>query len=437
MREPRPTPAPTTPRFDRTPRIRELDSRGMLVTHGLGVTALGMSVTLVATFLAVVVVGIMELELDGFDDMFGLARDLGELLQAMFVPMLILGGVLLVTGPVVFVACRTAVFSAASMFAARHPADAPPRDVRDKLSSTTPAGSLETAGVVGVLAFGFLFLVGVIFTIGSLVEDPELVQGSVIFAAVTIVLVLLSIVAIVSGKRRGPAQKQRAEELQGQWKATAKRAAKGEKGRRRTFSKGEMPHILRGGSLWWLYGVLYLTVCLGMIVFIVGILLRQPCRFCEPRTLDAFGESAIDVFSGTGGALLIVSGVGSAALWMLLAAFAFAREEVLRSWLTRAGGVRLEGMQRRELLGMPSAMTMLATLLAGIAAVVLPVSGGAIAIGWPNFDPQLAWLIGGSLVLAAVVIGMIAHRREVRLRMLVRDALMPGDVTGGDDEYAY
>lgn len=409
----------------------------MLVTHGLGVTALGMSVTLVATFLAVVVVGIMELELDGFDDMFGLARDLGELLQAMFVPMLILGGVLLVTGPVVFVARRTAVFSAASMFAARHPADAPPRDVRDKLSSTTPAGSLETAGVVGVLAFGFLFLVGVIFTIGSLVEDPELVQGSVIFAAVTIVLVLLSIVAIVSGKRHGPAQKQRAEELQGQWKETAKRAAKGEKGRRRTFSKGEMPHILRGGSLWWLYGVLYLTVCLGMIVFIVGILLRQPCRFCEPRTLDAFGESAIDVFSGTGGALLIVSGVGSAALWMLLAAFAFAREEVLRSWLTRAGGVRLEGMQRRELLGMPSAMTMLATLLAGIAAVVLPASGGAIAIGWPNFDPQLAWLIGGSLVLAAVVIGMIAHRREVRLRMLVRDALMPGDVTGGDDEYAY
>jgi hypothetical protein len=36
-----------------------------------------------------------------------------------------------------------------------------------------------------------------------------------------------------------------------------------------------------------------------------------------------------------------------------------------------------------------------------------------------------------------VVIGMIAHRREVRLRMLVRDALMPGDITGGDDEYAY
>ncbi|MEV7618674.1 hypothetical protein AB0N59_00885 [Microbacterium sp. NPDC089321] len=434
MREPRRMPVPAAPRSDRTPRIRELDSRGMQVTHALVVTAIGMSVTLVATFLAVLVVGIVNLELDGFDEIFGLARDLDDLLRAMFAPMLILGAVLLVIGPVVFVARRAAVFTAASTFAAQHPADAPPRDVRDRLRSATPGGSLETAGVVGVLAFGFLFLVGVMITIGSLVEDPERVQGSVVFMVCAAVAALLSAVAIVQGKRREPAQKRRAEVLQGEWKATARRAAKAERGRRRTYPRAEIPHILRGGSLWWLYGILYLTVCLGMVVFIVGILLRQPCRFCEPRVLDPFGESAIDVFSGTGGALLIASGVGSAVLWLLLAAFAFAREETLRSWLTRSGGVRLEGEQRREMLGLPAAMTMLATLLAGIASVVLAVSGGAIAIDWPNFDPPLAWLTGGSLVLAALVVGMLGHRREVRLRMLVRDALMPGDITGDEDD---
>jgi len=253
-------PVPAAPRSDRTPRIRELDSRGMQVTHALVVTAIGMSVTLVATFLAVVVVGIVNLELDGFDEIFGLARDLDDLLRAMFAPMLILGAVLLVIGPVVFVARRAAVFTAASTFAAQHPADAPPRDVRDRLRSATPGGSLETAGVVGVLAFGFLFLVGVMITIGSLVEDPERVQGSVIFTVSAAVAALLSAVAIVHGKRREPAQKQRAEVLEGQWKATARRAAKAENGRRRTFPRADIPHILRGGGLWWLYGILYLLV---------------------------------------------------------------------------------------------------------------------------------------------------------------------------------
>lgn len=430
-------PAPPTLRFYRTPRIRELDSRGVQVTHALGVTTVAMSVTLVATFLAVVVVGIVNLELDGFGEMFGLARDLDDLLRAMFAPMLIVGAALLVIGPVVFVAHRAAVFAAASKFAAQHPTDAPPRDVRDRLRSTTPGGSLETAGVVGVMAFGFLFLIGVLLTIGSMVEDPERVQGSVTFMVCAAVAALLSGVAIGLGKRREPAQKRRAEMLQGQWKATARRAAKAENRRRRAFPRGEIPHILRGGSLWWLYGILYLTVCLGMVVFIVGVLLRQPCRTCEPRVLDPFGESAIDVFSGTGGALLIASGVGSAVLWLLLAGFAFAREETLRTWLTRAGGVRLEGEHRRELLGIPSAMTMLAALLAGICSIVLAVSGGAIAVDWPNLDPLTAWLTGGSLTVAALVCGMIGHRREVRLRMLVRDALMPGDITGRDDEDAY
>lgn len=437
MREPRRLPAPVAPQSDRTPRIRELDSRGLQVTHALGVTAISMSVTLVATFLAVVVVGIVNLELDGFGEMFGLARDLDDLLRAMFVPMLIVGAALLVIGPVVFVARRAAAFTAASMFAAQHPADAPPRDVRDRLCSTTPGGSLETAGVVGVMAFGFLFLVGLMFTIGSMVEDPERVQGSVAFMVCAAAAALLSVAAIVFGRRREPAQKQRAEVLHGQWKATARRATKAENRRRRTFPRGEIPHILRGGSLWWLYGILYLAVCLGMIVFIAGVLLRQPCRSCEPRVLDAFGEGAIDVFSGTGGALLIASGVGSTVLWLLLAAFAFAREETLRTWLTRAGGVRLARESRREMLGVPSATTMLAALLAGISSIVLSVSGGAIAVDWPNLDPLLAWLTGGSLALAALVFGMIGHRREARLRMLVRDALMPGDITGREDEDAY
>ncbi|HWU28348.1 MAG TPA: hypothetical protein VN041_04550, partial [Microbacterium sp.] len=88
---------------------------------------------------------------------------------------------------------------------------------------------------------------------------------------------------------------------------------------------------------------------------------------------------------------------------------------------------------RAELLGLPLAGTMISLMLAGCAAVMLVVTGAAVSVGLPNLDAGAAWLTGGSLLLAALVSGMLASRREVRLRMLVRDALMPGDVSGDDD----
>lgn len=436
MREPRRMPASVAQRMNGGPRFRELDSAALRVTHGLNAVTIGMGVSVVSAFLLVVVLGIVNQELDGLDDVLRLGRDLDGLLQAMFAPILILAGVLLVAGPIGFVWRRTATFAAANRFAAQHPSDAPPRRVREGLRRT-PSDALESAGVFGVIASGLLVVVAGVLLIAALVENPEDIASLTILLVSAAVAVLISIVATVRGRRGQPAEKQRVLALQHQWKAPAKRAERAERSLRLAFPRADVPRILRGGSLWWLFGVLYLTVWLGVAVFVVGLLLRQPCRLCEPRVLDPFGEGAIDVFSGAGGFLILASGIASVVLWLALLLVGFAREEVLRRWLTRAGGVRIAGPQQRaELLDLPLAGTMLSQVLAGCAAVVLVVTGAAVSAGLPNFDARAAWLTGGALLLVALVSGVLASRREVRLRMLVRDTLMPGDVSGEDDEDA-
>jgi len=433
MREPRRMPASVGQRMSGRPRIRELDSAALQVTHGLNAVTIGMGVSVVSAFLMVVVLGIVNQELDGLDEVLKLGRDVDGLLRAMFAPILILAGVLLLVGPIGFVWRRAATFAAANRFAAQHPSDAPPRTVREGLRRT-PSDALESAGVFGIIASGLLLVVAGVLLIGAVVENPEDISNLTIFLVSAAVAVLISIVATVRGRWGQPAEKQRALALQQQWKSPSKRAGRAERSLRLAYPRADVPRILRGGSLWWLFGVLYLTVWLGVAVFVVGVWLRQPGRFSRPRVLDPFGEGAIDVFSGTGGFLILASGVASAALWLALALFGFVREEVLRRWLTRAGGVRIaDPQQRAELLGLPLVGTMISLMLAGCAAVMLVVTGAAVSVGLPNLDARAAWLTGGSLLLAALVSGMLASRREVRLRMLVRDALMPGDVSGDDD----
>jgi hypothetical protein len=416
------------------PRIRELDSAALHVTHGLNSVTIGMGVSVVSAFLLVAVLGVMNQELGGaLDDLLRLGRDLDGLLRAMFAPILILAGVLLLVGPIGFVCRRAATFAAAHRFAAQHPSSAPPRTVREGLRRT-PSDALESAGVFGVIASGLLFVVAGVLLIGAVVENPEDISNLTILLVSAAVAVLISIVATVRGRRGQPVEKQRALALQQQWQRPAKRAGRAERSLRIAYPRAAVPRILRGGSLWWLFGVFYLTVWLGVAVFIVGLWLRQPGRFSEPRVLDPFGEGAIDVFSGVGGFLIVASGIASVALWLALVVVGFAREEVMRRWLTRAGGVRIaDPRQRAELLGLPLAGTMISLMLAGCAAVVLIVTGSAVSVGLPNLDARAAWLTGGSLLLVALVSGMLASRREMRLRMLVRDALMPGDVSGDDD----
>ena len=410
------------------PRVRELESPGLQITNALFHTLIGLTMGSITTFLCVVVVAII-VEETGLLDLLGIGFDFDALFRASMGPVLISWGVMALAWPAVTIARKFVTFAAAEDLARRHPDSVPPRVVRESLT-TPPAKTLRDGGMIACWITGGLVVLCVALSIYMLGENFDSFVISLIITAVAVGLFLIGYAMTVVGRRSEPDQVERLDALRGRWSRQAPRVDRAEREIRRALPVAELPRMLRssarGGVLatvmGWLFG-------LGTAVFMLGVMLRQPCRYCEQQTWGAMGESLIDSAASTGGVLLTVFGLLCLALWLFTAGRRIVAEQSLRRWLHDGGRRRIEDEDRMVgLLGDESAASLAGVTLASFGTAVLIIAGGIAMTDWEGVDASIALAAGQALLFASVLVGVFAYRRETGLRTLMRERLLPGDL---------
>lgn len=410
----------------RSPRIRELDSPALMLVSALRDVVVGLTVGSVGTFLLLVVLGILEEETSLFDGL-GVALDLDALFRACMGSVLVSWAVMTLAWPGVLIAERFALLSAAEGFTAQHPQDAPPRDVRERLRSA-PGELVRGVGIVvlwiGTGVTALFLLVTLIMQVQGENEDGI---GWVLTAGCA------SIAALGYGLSRmgdsiASRQTRRVDALVSTWGSRSRAADGAERRMRAALPVAELPRALgrrrRDGVFAtvapWILGA-------GGVMFMLSIVLRQPCRGCDQNEWGPAGEGLIDSLSAAGGAILTGLGIASVGVWLFSVARMFIAEEVLRRWLAAASRVRVDDEKLREFLLVPSAARLGATTLAAFGTSLLMVAGGVAIAEWEGLDPSIGFAVGQAMLLAAVLAGLLAWRREIALRSLVRDRTLPGD----------
>ena len=407
------------------PRIRELTSPALQLVSALHRLVAGFTVGSIATFLLVVVIGLVFEEV-GVAAMLGIGLDFDALFRASMIPVLISWGAMTLVWPAVVVARPFALASAAREFAVQHPDDAPPRDVRQEITNT-PAKAMGAMGTVLMFIFGVLLLILISMTIYMASESFDSFLISLAATGVGLVLFGIGYAMHQYQRRTATPQREWAGELQKQWNAAARRADAAEQKARANRPVAELPALAHGGG--WASTLLAWMLMIGFAVFMLGVLLRQPCRDCDQIEWGPGGENLIAVLSGTGGTLLTLAGVVCAALWLFSTARAFVAQLRMRRWLTTAGEVQVNDKERLAgELARPDGLGLLALTLAGFGTTVLTIAGGIAMVEWEGMDASVALVLGQAMLFVSVLIGLVAARRETQFRMLLRDALLPGDV---------
>lgn len=410
------------------PRVREVASPTLHVVRGLYLTLLGLTLGSITTFLGVVVLAIV-VEETRLVDALGLGLDFDALFRASMMPVLISGGVMALAWPAVVLTEKYAMFIAVQELAGQHPGSVPPKAVRD-MFDTTPAENWRTAGTIICWIAGALVVLFIAMTIYMAGESRDSFLLSLVMLACSAVPVAIGYLLIVGARRAEPEQAVQLAELRTAWKSWARRVDGVDAKIRATLPKAELPRMLRteprGGLL---VSVLGWIAGLGTAIFMIGLLLRKPCRTCDEQVLNTAGESLIDSAAVIGGGLLTVFGLLSVCVWLFAVGRRIFTESALRRWLAAGERRRVDDRDRIvELLGSDSATSRLTVTLASFGAAVLIIAGGIALTDWEGVDPSIALVVGQGLLFAAVLLGVFSAPREVALRALIRDRLVPGDL---------
>jgi hypothetical protein len=167
----------------------------------------------------------------------------------------------------------------------------------------------------------------------------------------------------------------------------------------------------------------------GFAVGFVGVWMRQPCRRCDERTWESFGESVIDFVLVAG---VVIVAIGVAAAVAGLAATIAANTLEVRA-LREAIGTRPTAAQlQRQLMGTPPYLS-IGLVMAGLGTFVA-VTGATLAVAAESpLDAYAATFeacgFGGlALLVAAIPVFAIGEAVTTRWRNELRDRWMPGDV---------
>lgn len=415
------------------PRVRELRSPGLQIVSALFNVLVGLTLGSIVTFLGVVVLAIV-VEETGLFDLLGLGLDFDALFRASMGPVLISWGVMLIAWPALTIARAFVTLAAVEALIDEHPESVPPREVRESLK-TSPAKTCLDVGTVVCWITGIVLGLCVLLSIYMAGEGVESLVISLIITAVVLGLFLIGYAMRAFGRRSAPEQDELIAGLRSAWGWQVPRADGAERALRKTLPVAELPRMLRTPArgaglttvLGWLFG-------LGTLIFLFGVLLRQPCRNCDQRTFGPTGESLIDSATSLGGGLLTVAGVVCVVLWLAVAARRVVLEEVMRRWLVAGGARRVEDERRvAELLNGASAASLATMTLAGFGAAVLIIAGGIAMVEWEGVDASIALVVGQGMLFGSVLLGVFAYHREVGLRVLVRERLLPGDAPNATD----
>ena len=173
------------------------------------------------------------------------------------------------------------------------------------------------------------------------------------------------------------------------------------------------------------------AVVVGSAVGFAGVFLRQPCRGCDERSYDSFGEAVIDNLALAGS---LVTALGLVVL-VLAGLLATAEGILVDKALTDAvSGVdaqwRPDGAMLQDRLAGLSLAEWYALLLAGVGSILGTAALAIAAIDFPVDETarDTALAIGLAMMGAAPVLAYIGVGYNLRLRSELRERWAPADV---------
>ncbi|MGV8885326.1 MAG: hypothetical protein ACOH1T_07015 [Microbacteriaceae bacterium] len=179
-----------------------------------------------------------------------------------------------------------------------------------------------------------------------------------------------------------------------------------------------------------------LALALGGAAFgMIGVYLRQPCRYCDERTLNTFGENSLDA-ALTVGLVIVAFGIFSGAV-ATVARLALAGIE--NRALRRAdASARPQTALLVDRLTSPSALTSTATIIGAAAALAITSAAVSNAVAAHTEDsgsllaaePLLSAIMAGAIAVLAVcvIVDFSQYAPTTRFRNELRDKWAPGDV---------
>ncbi|WP_114558624.1 hypothetical protein [Desertihabitans aurantiacus] len=336
------------------------------------------------------------------------------------------GAAALLLGGYAFAAHRWLEVGALRRWGAEAPHRVPVDPQRRTVRADSPSGTLGTAAgwTAGLSGFMVLASVWILF------EDPDL-EGLTVLA-VSLLVCGFGVGGIVLARRIGRGWSDHTRAVASAWATTLPRAVHTDRDRRRAGRWGEQvldlgPQRARHVASW-LGRTAGAATSLSALAGVPGLVLRQPCRDCDPRTLDAAGETTIDWLVTTAFALLVVGlllGLARGGLVLLLAV-------VQRTVLQRGARAPRRPRVSREIvaevltLTSPERLLGLVLLVAGAAAAPLPLVAALAeeVAGWWT----TGGLVGAVLLLAGAGLLLVDHAVGPRWRQRLREAYAPGDV---------
>jgi hypothetical protein len=288
-----------------------------------------------------------------------------------------------------------------------------------------PHGALLAAGVAGVIVGGICLPVGLLLA----ADDREALLARILVPSISAVLLAGGIALVRWSRKRGRGRERWQRSVSAaaaRWRTTVPATPRAHRQRRH--------RVVAAASG---------TVGIGAMIFVGGVLLRQPGRFADPVTHGAVGEAAIDALLAMGALVMGVALAVILAVQGAMLAWTAIRDARTVRALERGERARLEHID--AVLLDDSALERAAMVLGVVGWLVAaygwaPVLIGAIesaertaavlpatALALPGLAAVgLAWLLGalGALRLRA--------RRARVLAVLARDPLPEQEQRGAD-----
>lgn len=408
------------------PRIVELSSPGLAVVRGLADAGIGAAIGVGYGFLLILVLGIV-----GEETLWSVYRDLEPLLQGALGTLLVFAVVLAVVVPVLLLIERFTVLRLGERHVAEHPDEVPSQSFRTALD-VAPGEGLAVAGTIVMVVFGLLGAI----SLGMFLFGDEFREEPVVWIAAAGSAVLFAVGWMLRRSARGVADRSgaRVAALRRQWAPVLSAAVNRDAAQRRSAPYGVLPRIVVVPSARALgRGVRIVGIVAGVasLIFIVSVVLRQPCRGCDQLSWDQPMEDAIDVLSLSGGGLLVLCGVVGGLLWLSGLALQAVREAALRRWAADGAPRQADAGVLPDFLIGQRAARRAARALAAVGTVALAAASGIDQQGSSDVAALPIAVSGAAALAVAVALGIREESRARADRQALRDATFPGDVGDG------
>lgn len=172
----------------------------------------------------------------------------------------------------------------------------------------------------------------------------------------------------------------------------------------------------------------------GILLWFVPVVVRQPCRTCEPRSLSPGMNEGMNLATMGTTALVMTPAIVLGALVLAGIVRELLRERAVVRWVSDGMPRRADPYLFSDLLTGPRAGERMARVLAvcGVLALGLVFSFTWFDLEWVPL--ALSGTAAAALLLGSYGVLVVERRTTHRLRVVIRTVFSPGDVGYGYSE---